>query len=93
VINLTALDQIAVMFRVDLQAEPVLRPGAECLEVAFLSEHEVPEQDFAWRKLLGSVPEKVFKEFRSRDFAINLITVGLSPDAGFYTRDYKLQRS
>jgi ADP-ribose pyrophosphatase YjhB (NUDIX family) len=91
VINLAALDQIAVMFRVNLPAEPVLRPGAECLEVAFLSEHEIPERDLAWRKLLGSVPAKVFSELRSGDFAINLITVGSSPKAGFSARDYKLR--
>jgi len=92
IINITAMDQIAVVFRVELQTEPALRPGTECLEVAFLSEYEVPQEDLAWRKQLGSVPAKVFRELRSRDFAIDLITVGPTPGVGFSARDYKIQR-
>jgi ADP-ribose pyrophosphatase YjhB (NUDIX family) len=93
IINITAIDQIVVAFRADLLTMPVLRPGAECLAAAFLSEHEVPEGDFAWRRLLGSVPEKFFDELRSRDFSINLITVGPGPGIGFSARGYKIQRS
>jgi ADP-ribose pyrophosphatase YjhB (NUDIX family) len=93
IINITAIDQIVVAFRVELVTLPTLRPGAECLEAAFLSEHDVPEGDFAWRRLLGSVPGRFFTELRSRDFSINLITVGPSPGVGFSVRDYKIQRS
>ena len=92
VINIPGIDQILVTFRIDLETLPVLRPGAECLEVAFLSEHEVPEGDFAWRRLLGPVPARFFNELRSRDFSINLITVGPSTGVGFSERYYKIQR-
>ena len=92
VINIPAIDQIVVTFRVDLETLPVLRPGAECLEVAFLSEHEVPAGDLAWRGLLGPAPARFFNELRSREFSINLITVGPSPGVGFSERDYKIQR-
>jgi ADP-ribose pyrophosphatase YjhB (NUDIX family) len=92
-INIAAIDQVVVAFRVDLLTLPVLRPGAECLEAAFLSEHETPEGDFAWRGLLGSVPGQFFNELRSRDFSINLVTVGPGPGVGFSARDYKIQRS
>jgi hypothetical protein len=57
-----------------------------------LSEHEVPEGDFAWRGLLGPVPARFFNELRSREFSINLITVGPSPGVGFSERDYKIQQ-
>ena len=65
IINITAIDQIVVAVRADLLTLPVLRPGAECLDAAFLSEHEVPEGDFAWRRLLGSVPGKFFDELEA----------------------------
>lgn len=92
VINLTAIQQVAVAFRVDLPAAPVLRPGPECLEVAFLTEDEVPEGDFAWRRSLGPVPAQFFAELRSRDFSLNLITVGPSPGVGVSVRNYKIRR-
>jgi ADP-ribose pyrophosphatase YjhB (NUDIX family) len=92
IINLTSIEQVVVAFRVDLPAAPVLRPGPECLEAAFLSEGEVPEGDFAWRGLLGPVPGQFFAELRSRDFSLNLITVGPSPGVGFSIRNYKIRR-
>jgi ADP-ribose pyrophosphatase YjhB (NUDIX family) len=92
VINIPGIDQILVTFRIDLEIPPVLRPGRECLEVTFLSEHEVPERDFAWRGLLGPAPARFFTELRSRDFSVNLITVGPSPGVGFSERYYKIQR-
>jgi ADP-ribose pyrophosphatase YjhB (NUDIX family) len=92
IINLTSIEQVVVAFRVDLPAPPVLRPGPECLEAAFLSEGEVPEGDFAWRGLLGPVPGQFFAELRSRDFSLNLITVGPSPGVGFSARNYKIRR-
>ncbi len=38
--------QMAIMFRVELDPEPTLIPGPECLELAFMSAHEVPEGEF-----------------------------------------------
>ena len=93
IVNVTAVDQIIVVFRVELSTLPTLRPGAECLDAAFLSEDETPEGGFAWRKLLGSVPDRFFNELRSRDFSISLITLGSSPGVGLSVRDYKVQRN
>jgi ADP-ribose pyrophosphatase YjhB (NUDIX family) len=92
VINLPGIDQILVTFRIDLEALPVLRPGGECLEVSFLSEHEVPPGGLAWRRLMGPAPARFFDELRSHDFSINLITVGPSPGVGFSERYYKIRR-
>jgi ADP-ribose pyrophosphatase YjhB (NUDIX family) len=93
VINITGIKQVVVAFRVELSTLPTVRAGAECLEAAFLSEHQIPDGGFAWRELLGSVPGKFFDELRSRDFSVRLISVGPSPGVGFSARDYKLQKS
>ena len=92
VINVPTIDQVVVTFRIELETVPVLRAGGECLEVGFLAEHEVPAADLAWRGLLGPVAARFFNELRSRDFSINLITIGPSPGVGFSERGYKAQR-
>jgi ADP-ribose pyrophosphatase YjhB (NUDIX family) len=91
-INLTAIEQVAVAFRVELPVAPLLCAGPECLEVAFLAEDEVPRGDLAWRGSLGPVPGEFFAELRSRDFSLNLITVGPRPGVGFARRNYKIRR-
>lgn len=92
VMNITAIDQIMIAFRIELMILPAVRPGAECLEAAFLAENEIPEQEFAWRKSLGSIPERFFNELRARDFSIKLIGIGSDQGVGFTSRDYKLHR-
>jgi ADP-ribose pyrophosphatase YjhB (NUDIX family) len=90
VVNMTAIEQVAIIFRVMLETTPVLNPGPECLEVAFLSPHEIPEGQFAWRSTMGDGPERFYRELRSGDFTIQLINLGAPDGAGFRSREYKI---
>ena len=92
ILNITAIDQVMITFRAEMKTLPTVRPGAECLEAAFVSESEIADLEFAWRRSWGSVPERVFNELRSRDFSIRLISIGSNHGAGFTERDYKIQR-
>jgi ADP-ribose pyrophosphatase YjhB (NUDIX family) len=86
--NMTALEQVAVAFRVSVTADPHPRPGPECLDVAFVSEAELATVDFAWRWSMGDSLERLFHEIRSGDFSIKLATVGSERGIGFKARRY-----
>jgi ADP-ribose pyrophosphatase YjhB (NUDIX family) len=90
VVNMTAIEQVAIMFRVMLETMPELSPGPECLELAFMSAHEVPEDQFAWRSTMGDGPERFYRELRSGAFTIQLIRLGATDGAGFRSREYKI---
>ena len=90
VVNMTSIEQVAIIFRVMLETMPVLSPGPECLEVAFMSTHEVPKDQFAWRSTMGDGPERFYRELHSREFTIQLITLGALDGAGFRSREYKI---
>jgi ADP-ribose pyrophosphatase YjhB (NUDIX family) len=93
VTNMTEIAQVAVTFRAELKESHPLRPGPECLEVAFLTEAAAREKDVAWREAIGSGPERFFAELRSGDFTIQLATLG-RPEKGtqFTSRAYPLRR-
>jgi ADP-ribose pyrophosphatase YjhB (NUDIX family) len=88
VINMTSIRQVAIIFRIVLNELPATQPGPECLEVAFLAAHEVPHGQFAWRNTMGSGPERFYKELLSKQFTIQLITLGDATGAGFRSREY-----
>jgi ADP-ribose pyrophosphatase YjhB (NUDIX family) len=90
VVNMAAIEQIAIVFRVEFENKPVARPGPECLEVAFMSEEEIPPQLFAWSRSMGIGPRQFFSELRSRDFSIHLASIGSSLGVGFKLRQYKI---
>jgi ADP-ribose pyrophosphatase YjhB (NUDIX family) len=90
VVNMTSIEQVAIMFRVELDATPTLTPGPECLELAFMSAPEIPEEDFAWRSLMGDGPERFYRELRSREFTIQLISLASRDGTGFRSREYKI---
>jgi len=90
VINMTSIEQVAIIFRVMLDSIPVLTPSPECLELAFKSAHEVPEDQFAWHSTMGDGPERFYGELRSGEFSIRLITLGAANGAGFRSREYKI---
>lgn len=91
IMNITSIDQISIAFRIELATKPDLKPGAECLEVAFVSEEEISGQQLAWREALGSAPRRFFNELRSRNFSIKLMTSGSNQGVGFKSREYKLE--
>jgi ADP-ribose pyrophosphatase YjhB (NUDIX family) len=90
VVNMTAIQQIAIMFRVILDSEPDLVPGPECSEVAFKSIYELSEPSFAWRATMGDGPERFHRELISGEFTIQLITIGAPDGSGFRSREYKV---
>jgi hypothetical protein len=87
---MTALQQVAVAFRVTVAAEPHPHPGPECLDVAFMSAADMTTTDFAWRRSMGDSLERLFREMRSGDFTIKLATLGSAEGVGFKSRRYKV---
>jgi ADP-ribose pyrophosphatase YjhB (NUDIX family) len=88
VTNMTAIEQVAVAFRVTVTADPHPRPGPESLEVAFMSEADVATIEFAWRRSMGNSLERLFREIRTGDFSIKLATLGSEEGIGFKARRY-----
>jgi ADP-ribose pyrophosphatase YjhB (NUDIX family) len=90
VINMRAIDQVAVGFIVELASEPLLQAGAECLDVAFLSEEEMANEQMAWRTSMGDAPDRFFRELRNRMHTISLISLGSSKELNYKSRQYKV---
>jgi ADP-ribose pyrophosphatase YjhB (NUDIX family) len=90
IMNITAIEQVAVTFRTVLTRRPDVRPGPECLDVAFMSEDEIAVEQFAWHSGLADCRRRFFKELRSGDFSIKLISVASSGDVGYKLREYKI---
>jgi ADP-ribose pyrophosphatase YjhB (NUDIX family) len=88
IMNMTAIQQVSVSFRTELTARPVIRPGPECLEVAFMTEKEIAAEQIAWRMSTGGGPQRLFKELRSGHFTIQLATIGSNQGIGFRSREY-----
>jgi len=88
--NMTAIEQIAVTFRLQIDAEPNLRAGAECREVAFLTEEQTHQNEIAWRESFGDGPRKFFQELRSRNFTIQLSTLASKDGDHFRSREYPI---
>jgi ADP-ribose pyrophosphatase len=91
VTSMTAIEQVAVAFRVSVFAEPQPRPGPECLDVAFKSEADLATLDFAWRRAMGDSLERLFRELRSGDFSIKVATLGSDQGTGFKSRRYRIE--
>jgi len=90
IINMTAMQQVTVAFRVELSDKPAVSAGAECLEAAFVSEHEIPPGRIAWHQSWGEGLRRFFRELRSRRYTIQLITLGSDKGVGFNAREYRI---
>lgn len=90
VINMPAIRQVAIMFRIVLDVMPAPTPGVECLDAAFLAAHEIPRGEFAWRSTMGDGPERFYRELVSGKFTIQLITLGATDGSGFRSREYQV---
>jgi ADP-ribose pyrophosphatase YjhB (NUDIX family) len=91
IVNMTAIKQVLISFRVELDSEPILRPGLECLEAAFFSESAARKIEFAWRNTLGD--DRFFEELRSGRFTIRLITLPTAQGTQLRWRGYQLEGS
>lgn len=89
-VNMTAIEQVAVCFRTTLTAKPAIRCGAECLEAEFMTWEEIPFAQFAWRASIGDGLQLLFDEVRSGSFNIHLMSIGSSQGTGFKSRDYEV---
>jgi 8-oxo-dGTP pyrophosphatase MutT (NUDIX family) len=90
IINMPALEQVAVAFRVDVTEKPSLCVGAECLEAAFISEHEIAPRQIAWHQSWGEGLKRFFGELRSHHYTIQLITLGSDQGMRFNAREYRI---
>jgi ADP-ribose pyrophosphatase YjhB (NUDIX family) len=90
IINMTAIHQVAIAFRVSVTDLPEVHPGPECLEVAFVSADELADKALAWRASLGDGPQRFYQELQSGDFTIQLQTLGSEQGFGFKSRGYKV---
>lgn len=90
VVNMAAIEQIVVAFRCELGTVPAVQAGAECSEVAFLRESEIPANQFAWRSSMGDSADRLFEELERRSFCIHLATMGSESGAGFSARRYQI---
>jgi ADP-ribose pyrophosphatase YjhB (NUDIX family) len=92
--NMTHIEQVAVTFRSEIDVKPVLRAGPECLEVGFFSEEQTHVKDLAWRETFGNGDRSIFEQLRSREFKIQLASVGCAErGTTFCTREYLLRPS
>jgi hypothetical protein len=91
VTSMTAIEQVAVAFRVCVTADPHPRPGPECLDAAFKSETDLATMEFAWRRAMGDSLERLFREMRSGDFSIKVATLGSDQGIGFTSRRYRIE--
>ena len=91
VMNMTALEQVTIQFRVALTSKPEVRCGPECLDVAFMSQDEIPFDQVAWRASMGDRPQRFFDEMRSGRFSIQLISIASAEGHGFRSREYTIR--
>jgi ADP-ribose pyrophosphatase YjhB (NUDIX family) len=90
VINMVEIKQVAVAFRTDIDAMPVLKRGPECLALAFLAEDDIAPDELAWQRYLGDSTRKWFQEMRSHEYSIYLGTLGSNERLDFKSREYKI---
>jgi ADP-ribose pyrophosphatase YjhB (NUDIX family) len=90
VVNMTDIEQVAIAFRIEFKDKPIARAGPECLDVAFMSESEIPPGQFAWQESMGEGARLFFEELRSRKFSIHLASIDSSPGGGFKLRRFEI---
>jgi ADP-ribose pyrophosphatase YjhB (NUDIX family) len=90
VTNMVRIEQICIVFRSELLTEPVIRRGSECLDAAFLSEDEISRVDVAWQESMGNRNDYFFKQVRTRQFDIHLVSLGSPEGEKFGSRDYSI---
>jgi ADP-ribose pyrophosphatase YjhB (NUDIX family) len=88
ILNITEIEQVAILFRIGFTNEPAVRPGPECFETAFMSEQEIASEQLAWRRCMGNGPQQYFKELRSGQFTIRLMNLSSNARLGIKSREY-----
>jgi len=91
VVNVVDMKQVYVGFRIDLATKPVLCPGPECLEVAFLGEEDIQPDELAWYASMDTAMKRWFDELRMRDYTIRLGTLRSSRRQDREFREYRIE--
>jgi ADP-ribose pyrophosphatase YjhB (NUDIX family) len=91
IINMTAINQVAISFRTAFVDKPAIQARQECSEVAFMSEDEIVGDELAWASSMGNGPRKFYEELRSGNYSIQLITLGSVSGGEPCSREYKLK--
>ena len=91
IVNVVDINQVYVGFRIELATKPVLRPGPECLEVAFLGEEDIKPDEYAWYAFMDKTINRWFKESRLRDYTIRLGTLRSDRRQEGTFREYKIE--
>jgi ADP-ribose pyrophosphatase YjhB (NUDIX family) len=92
IVDMAGIEQVAVVFRIELRDHPTVRPGPECSEARFLTEGEVCKVDVAWGDKMGESRRIFFQQVRAREFCIQLINTALRPGEVFNSRVYSISQ-
>jgi ADP-ribose pyrophosphatase YjhB (NUDIX family) len=76
VLSLPKMNQVYVVFRAELSEIPTLRAGPESVEVAMKLESDMPLELWAFEGGVCGGPGAVFREIRTREFAIRKLRIG-----------------
>jgi ADP-ribose pyrophosphatase YjhB (NUDIX family) len=91
--SMPSLGQVGISFRVEHVDAPLLKAGAECLDVALLSEAEVPFDRLAWGAAAANPMRLFFAQLRARRFGIHLRELSVDGISDSALRAYPLERT
>jgi ADP-ribose pyrophosphatase YjhB (NUDIX family) len=93
IVNAPDIDQVRVLFRIDLLQEPAVKPGPESLEASFMSEEQIRAIDLAWPASSRRATQVLFAQHRAGNFDIHLMSVGAQHPNGLNARSYPIAQS
>jgi ADP-ribose pyrophosphatase YjhB (NUDIX family) len=91
VMDMPAIEEVYVTFRAELHGMPAMHAGPECMDVALLSEDELPLSELAWLESLGDATHRFFGQVRSGKFAIYLASLDGGGGNRLKSREYALE--
>ena len=93
IVNAPDIDQVRVLFRIDLLEELTVKPGPESLEALFMSEEQIREIDLAWPASSRRATQMLFAQHRTGNFDIHLMSVGARYPNSLNARSYPIAQS
>jgi ADP-ribose pyrophosphatase YjhB (NUDIX family) len=89
IMNLTAMHQVVMSFRVALNEKPSVTAGPECLEAGFMSERQIAQAQLAWACMSAG---DFFKLLRTQRQSIKILTLRTTGAPLLHVREYLLAR-
>jgi ADP-ribose pyrophosphatase YjhB (NUDIX family) len=82
VASIPHMNQVFVVFRAELSAEPEFKAGPDVLEARLFSEEDLPLEDLAFREMIpDQYPRGFFRHLRDQAFPVVAMTVRPPADA------------